>query len=123
VDNPELKYHWLADFDRALMDFARQTNLLASPPAQVIHLDHNAKILVAERANLIFACNFSVANSHFGYPIRVPDAATRRLLLDTDAPAFGGHDRVDPAFLYPVDADGIMKIYSPARTGLALTRI
>ena len=123
VDNPELKYHWLADFDRALMALARQTNLLATPPAQVLHLDHGAKILVAERANLIFVFNFSVANSHFGYPLRVPGAETRRLLLDTDAPNFGGHDRVDPAFHYPVDEDGLIKIYSPSRTGLVLATI
>jgi 1,4-alpha-glucan branching enzyme len=123
VDNPELKYAGLARFDRALLDLARTTGLLNTPPAQVLLIDHESKILVAERANLIFVCNFSVTNSHPGYPIRVPDGTSRKLLLNTDTPESGGHGRVDPSSLYPVDARGIMKIYSPSRTGLVFARI
>jgi 1,4-alpha-glucan branching enzyme len=123
VDNPDLKYHWLADFDRGLIGLARASKLLETPPAQVLHIDHGPKILVAERANLIFVFNFSVANSIFGYPIRVPDRSTREPILDTDAADFGGHGRVDPAIHHPVDADGIMRIYSPSRTGLVFARI
>jgi 1,4-alpha-glucan branching enzyme len=123
VENPELKYQWLAEFDRELMDFARKTNLLATPPAQVLHIDHGPKILVAERGNFIFVFNFSVSESPFGYPIRVPGPETRELILDTDAPEFGGHNRLDPSIPCPVDADGIMKIYSPSRTGLVFAKM
>ena len=123
VDNPDLKYQRLADFDRELMNFARTTRLLETPPAQVIHIDHGPKILVVERGNFIFVFNFSVASSLFGYPIRVAGEQTRNLILDSDAPDFGGHNRVDPAFHYPVDADGIMKIYSPSRTGLVFAKL
>lgn len=123
VENPGLKYQWLAEFDRELMHFARRTNLLATPPAQVIHIDHGPKILVAERGNFIFVFNFSVGSSLFGYPIRVPGNETRELILDTDSPDFGGHARLDPLAHYPVDAQGIMKIYSPSRTGLVFEKI
>ncbi len=116
VDNPDLKYHWLADFDRAMIDFARKSNLMAAAPAQCLYIDHGPKIIVAERANFIFVFNFSVSDSIFGYPIRVPDSATRELLLDTDDIDYGGHGRIDPGAHYPVDGDGIMKIYSPSRS-------
>ena len=122
-DNPDLKYQWLAEFDRELMHFTRRTNLLASPPAQVIHIDHGPKILVAERGNFIFVFNFSVSSSLFGYPIRVPGMETRELVLDTDTPDFGGHGRLDPGFHYPVNEEGIMKIYSPSRTGLVFEKL
>jgi 1,4-alpha-glucan branching enzyme len=122
-DNPELKYQWLGDFDRDLIRFARRSNLLATPPAQVIHIDHGPKILVAERGNFIFVFNFSVSSSLFGYPIRVPGMETRELVLDTDAPEFGGHGRLDPQFHYPVNEEGIMKIYSPSRTGLVFEKL
>ena len=122
-DNPELKYQWLGDFDRDLIHFARRANLLATPPAQVIHIDHGPKILVAERGNFIFVFNFSVSSSLFGYPIRVPGMETRQLVLDTDAPDFGGHGRLDPQFHYPVNEEGIMKIYSPSRTGLVFEKL
>lgn len=123
VENPALKYQWLAEFDRKLMDFARKNNLLVSPPAQVLHIDHGPKILVAERGNFIFVFNFSVGSSLFGYPIRVPGPETRELILDTDAPEFGGHNRLDPSIPCLVDADGIMKIYSPSRTGLVFAKL
>ena len=118
VENPDLKYHWLADFDRALMELAATTRLLESPPARCLHIDHGAKILVAERANLIFVLNFSVDQSPFAYPVRVDGAETRTLLLDSDHATFGGHGRVDHSFQYPVDTEGVMKIYAPSRTGL-----
>ncbi len=121
VDNPDLKYGWLADFDRVLMDLSRSTRLLSSPPARLLHIDHAAKILVAERANLIFVFNFSVDQSLFSYPIRVPGTGTRTLLLDSDLSHFGGHGRVDHSFLYPVDAEGVMRVYTPSRTGLVFS--
>ncbi|MCU0777923.1 MAG: alpha amylase C-terminal domain-containing protein, partial [Akkermansiaceae bacterium] len=117
------KYHWLADFDRAMIDLARRTNLLAAPPAQCLYIDHGPKILVAERGNLIFVFNFSVGESLFGYPIRVPGGETRGLALDTDDIDFGGHGRIDPAAHYPVDAEGVMKIYSPARSAQVFMKL
>ena len=122
VDNPELKYAWLADFDRELMALEKKFNFLAAPPAQLLHLDSDSKIIVAERANLVFVFNFSVGNSVFGYPIHVPSSGTRRLVLDTDAAASGGHARVDPSFDYPVGEDHIMKVYTPSRSGLVFAK-
>ena len=122
VDNPELKYGWLAEFDRQLMAFATQTQLLSTPPAQLLHLDHDQKIIIAERANMIFVFNFSVGNSTFGYPVHVPGFQTRNLILDTDQADTGGHGRVDHSFNYPVDSNSIMRIYTPSRTGLVYNR-
>ncbi len=122
VDNPELKYGWLGEFDRQLMDFAKNTGLLSTPPAQLLHLDQGQKILVAERANLIFVFNFSVGNSPFDYSIQVPGHETRELVLDTDQANTGGHGRVDHASDYPVTEDGMMKIYSPSRSGVVFTK-
>ena len=91
---------------------------MESPPAQVVHLDQDKKILIVERANFIFVFNFSVASSIPDYQVRVPSGTTLRVLLDSDATDFGGHGRVDPACRYPLDAQGILKIYSPSRSGL-----
>jgi 1,4-alpha-glucan branching enzyme len=123
LDNPDLKYQWLADFDRALMELAARTGLLESPPARCVHIDHGPKILVAERANLIFVFNFSVSDSIFGYPVRADGFETRRLSLDSDHLDFGGHGRVDHSFHYPVHPDGLMKIYSPSRTALVFEKM
>jgi 1,4-alpha-glucan branching enzyme len=116
MDNPDLKYQWLAAFDRELMNLARKTNLLNSPPAQCLHIDHAARILVAERANLIFVFNLSVDHSPFGYPAPVHKEGTYRVLLDSDSPAFGGHGRVDNAVSHVSDEDGKIQIYAPSRS-------
>ena len=118
VDNLELKYPYLAAFDRALMDLVRERRLLSAPPARQLWLDPKRKILCAERAGLVFVLNFSVADSVFGFPLPVPTPGTRGIILDSDAAAFGGHGRVDPAITYPVDADGILKLYTPNRSAL-----
>jgi 1,4-alpha-glucan branching enzyme len=121
VDNPELKYGWLAEFDRQLMDFAKRTGILTTPPAQCLYIDHGKKILVAERANLIFVFNFSIGDSVFGYPVQVPSPETREIVLDTDEKGIGGHGRIDPSFDYPVAENGVMKIYTPSRSGLVFS--
>jgi len=122
VDNPELKYQYLAEFDRQLMHLAAEQKLLQSPPAQCLFMDHEKKIIIAERANLIFVFNFSVSQSIFGYPVQMPDSSNRKLILDSDAANFGGHARVDPSVLYPTDDNGMTKIYAPSRSGLVFAR-
>jgi 1,4-alpha-glucan branching enzyme len=122
VDNPDLKYRWLGDFDAALMELARETNLLSSPPAQYLHVDHARQILCFERANLIFVVNFSVDQSVFDFTFGVPGNETRKLILDSDVSEFGGHARVDHAFEYPVDAEGRIHVYAPSRTALVFAK-
>ena len=122
VDNPELKYDWLNDFDRELVHLAARSGLLATPPAQYLYIDHEKKILCFERANFIFVLNFSTDQSAFGFSFMVPGRETRELVLDTDSPAFGGHGRIDHSFDYPIDENGAIHIYSPARTGLVFRK-
>jgi len=119
LDHPELKYQWLAEFDRHLIRLAKDQRILDAPPARSLFIDHERKLICAERANIIFVFNFSVSDSAFGYPLQVPGLQTRRLLLDSDHADFGGHGRVDPSVVYPVDEDGTMRIYAPARSALA----
>lgn len=123
LDNPDLKYGQLGEFDRELMAFVERVDLLGSAPARVLYIDHGPKILVVERANHLFVLNFSVANSVFGYPIRLDDSVVHELVFDTDVPDFGGHGRVDPGVHYPVNGEGVMKVYSPSRTGLVFARM
>jgi 1,4-alpha-glucan branching enzyme len=122
ADDPALKYHWLSDFDQALMQFAEKFQVLSSDPAQVLHVDHAARILTIERNNLIGVLNFSHDQSPFGYPVRVPDSSTRRLVLNSDAVEFGGHGRVDDSCDHPVGEDGMLRIYAPSRSGLVFAR-
>lgn len=116
--NPELKYEWLGDFDRALVELAVKHRLLASAPAQLLNLDHSNKVICAERGRLIFVVNLSPHSSYFNYELPVPESGTYQLVLDSDEPRFGGHGRVDHSFVYPVNVNGRLSVYTPARTAL-----
>ena len=118
LDNPNLKYPWLAEWDRDLVNLAKERKLLQSPPAQLLHVDHENQILIAERANLIFVINLSPTKSHFGYAVHPFRKETHQLLLDSDAAKYGGHARIDAAAGYPIDEHGVMKIYTTSRTCL-----
>jgi len=116
VDDPSLKYAWLARFDRSMMRLAARHRLLEAAPADCLHMDPEAKMIVAMRAGLLFVFNFSVAASVFGHAVATGDGTVRRLVLDSDDPAFGGHGRVDATIDCPPDDEGVIRIYSPCRS-------
>jgi 1,4-alpha-glucan branching enzyme len=120
AENPELKYEWLGDFDRALVKLAAKHRLLSSAPAQLLNLDAGNKVLCAERGRLIFVVNLSPHGSYFNYELPVPESGTYELVLDSDEPQFGGHGRVDHSFVYPVNVNGKLSVYVPSRTALVL---
>lgn len=122
VDNPNLKYQWLSEFDRELMEFAGESRLLATQPARLVHLDMGQKIIIAERGNYLFFLNFSVDQSIFGYEFHAPSSGSYRLVLDTDQRSTGGHGRVDHTIEYPVDAEGMLRVYTPSRSALVFKK-
>lgn len=123
VDNPDLKYQWLNQFDQELLRLAKENGILEAPPAKCIFIDHDARVLIAERADLIFVFNFSVNKSIPGYEINIEGKNNRRLLFDTDQPGFGGHGRIDPSIEYPADKSNKVKCYIPSRSGLVLCKV
>jgi len=120
VDNPELKYDWLADWDRDLVALAKERNLLQAPPANLLHIDNENKIIIAERANLIFIINLSHDKSIPGYGVKPHQKKNHELLLDSDAKCYGGHGRIDPAAEYPIHSDGQLKFYTTSRSAIVL---
>jgi len=127
LDNRDLKYQYLAAFDRAMLALGRHHNLLAAPPARQLWLDHENKILCAERANLVFIFNFSPSVSLPDYRLPAPAAGDWRLVLDTDFRSFGGHGRIDPAVVHTTrpgpDSDApTLLTYTPARSAQVLAR-
>ncbi|MCH7226752.1 alpha-amylase family glycosyl hydrolase [Haloferula sp. A504] len=123
VDNEALKYRFLAAFDRAMLEFGEAHGLPGDTPPTCLNIDPTNKVLCAERAGMIFVFNWSFDRSIPDYRFKVPGTGEYRLLLDTDAPEFGGHDRLDASIPYPVNKDGELSIYTPARTALVFGRV
>lgn len=127
-DSPELKFRFLGDFDRAMMQLAAATALAGHEPPVLRHRHADDKVLVFERRGLLFAFNFHPNRSFTDYTIAV-SPGTFRLVLTTDAPEFGGHDRLTAGERHvtlPGTAGdqglGRIQLYLPARTALVLQR-
>ena len=117
VDNPALRYHGLWRFEQAMLKLARENALLASP-ARCLRCDEEKKVLLLERAGLVFAFNFNPEFSFDNYGFGVP-AGSYELLLDSDAPEFGGFSRNDPKQGHQTVREGdadTLYLYLPSRT-------
>jgi 1,4-alpha-glucan branching enzyme len=123
VDNKDLKYKYLADFDRAMVTTLKDNNVLSAAPARQINMDANNKVVIFEKNNLVFLFNFSVGNSIFGYRFWAPEKGTYKVILNSDRSEFGGFDRVDDSLDYTTDENQHLSIYLPNRTALILKKV
>lgn len=127
VDDKQLRYHFLADFDREMIRIVKEYNILSTGYARQLNMDEANKCIIYERGGLVFLFNFHTANSIPGYEFTVPHDGTYGILLDSDSKLFGGHSRVDDQTLhhavYNTDLNCFrLKIYLPNRTVLILKK-
>lgn len=127
MHDPNLKYQYLAKFDKDLVLLGRKYHLLNSVHAQQVWAHDEDKILAYERGGLIFVTNLHHSHSHTDYRLPVPQTGSGKykVILNTDLPDYGGHDRVSmdtehfTEVSYEQDA---LHLYLPARTALVLEK-
>jgi len=122
VDNKDLKYQYLANWDKAMINTIKENKILSSDRANQINMDSHNKVMVFEKGNLIFIFNFSIGNSIFDYKFWAPQKGTYRIILNSDKKEFGGFDRVDDSFDYSTDEDQRLSIYLTNRTALVMKK-
>jgi len=122
VDNPNLKYKFLNEFDRAMISLIKEYQILSALPARQVNMDGENKVIIAERNNLILIFNFHPSRSIPDYRFWVPNPGNYRIVLNTDDAQFGGHDRVDQNLIYSTLEDDKLSIYLTNRTALVLVK-
>ena len=118
ADNGYLKYHWLGDFDKAMLDFVKKTKVMQAEPAWLLNADEDNKTIVFERNNLIFVFNWG-QKSLPDYKINVKQTGDYEIMFTTDDKCFGGFENIDKNAVFPSEKKGdeiTMKIYNVART-------
>jgi 1,4-alpha-glucan branching enzyme len=78
-----------------MIRLAKQVKLLEHSNIRLLSEHSGDKIIVFERAGLVFAFNFHPTQSYSDYPIMVEDGRYQ-MILDSDAVEFGGHGRLVP---------------------------
>lgn len=128
VDNHELCYHYLGDFDNKMIHLLRnaESDIRKFPVQEVWH-DDGDQVLAYMRGSLVFVFNFSPNRSYDGYGFRVPEGAYE-VVLNTDATEFGGNGLADDTVCHLTNFDpllarehkGWLKLYLPARSAVVL---
>jgi len=95
VDDSKLKYHFLAQFDRNMIELAKRFQILNFSGPRLLFEHDKDKVLAFERAGLLFVFNFHPACSHVDYRFGAPPGKYR-MIMDSDAPKYGGHGRLTP---------------------------
>lgn len=128
VDNHNLCYHYLGDFDNQMVHLLRNSvRDLRKFPVQEVWHDDGDQVLAYMRGPLVFVFNFSPNRSYEGYGFRVPEGAYN-VVLNTDAQAFGGNGLADDSVCHFTNFDpllarehkGWLKLYLPARSAVVL---
>ena len=129
LDNPDVKYKFLAEFDRNMISMARSCKLLESSEMSLLYEHDNDKIIAFERAGLVFVFNFHPLSSWPDY--HIPSLPGRyRMILDIDEKKFGGYGRLTAGQLHFTISDNaesggrnFLSLYLPSRTGIVLQSI
>lgn len=125
IENDQLRYQYMAEFDKALLKFIKEYKILLSPTPQELWIDESNNLLVFERADLVFVFNFHPNNSLFSYEIQTHKVGPFELIFNSDAPYFGGFDRIRGSLPYTakiIDGMKKMSIYSPNRSAQVYQR-
>uniref|UniRef100_A0A914XTU5 1,4-alpha-glucan branching enzyme n=1 Tax=Plectus sambesii TaxID=2011161 RepID=A0A914XTU5_9BILA len=126
ADDENLRYKFLNNWDRAMNLAEEKYHWLSSDPAYVSWKHDVDKVVAFERAGVLFVFNFHPTASFANYKIGVQVGGTYKLILDSDAPEFGGHSRLDHSTRFHTFAEGYANrmnhlcVYAPARTCFAL---
>ncbi|MBR1520832.1 MAG: alpha amylase C-terminal domain-containing protein [Bacteroidaceae bacterium] len=129
VDNKELCYHYLGDFDEAMLKTIKTVkNFQKTPVVEVWHNDGD-QILAFSRGDLLFVFNFSPNRSYTDYGFIVPQGSYD-VVLNTDNKLYGGNDLADDSVrhftnydpIYEKDGKGWLKLYIPARSAVVLRK-
>lgn len=130
VDNHELCYHYLGDFDNKMIHLLRNAERdIRKFPVQEVWHDDGDQVLAYMRGSLVFVFNFSPNRSYDGYGFRVPEGAYE-VVLNTDATEFGGNGLADDTVCHLTNFDpllarehkGWLKLYLPARSAVVLCK-
>ncbi len=121
ADNPELKYQYLNEFEKAMVKLAKGARVLSGKDTQLA-LDNGAKTLAYCKGGGIFAYNFHPTNSYDGCWLPMPEPGEYDVVMSTDDFRFGGQGRIWHQRYTTQEKDGKpgIYIYLPSRTALVL---
>lgn len=130
VDDKNLKYHFLGDFDRDMLNLISSVKKFQETKLVKLWDNNDDQILAYEREGLVFVFNFNPTTSFTDYKILAP-VGKYQMIFNTDSAIYGGNDLADPSVthftqadpLYEKEGKGWLSLYIPSRTAFVLKSI
>ena len=131
ADNPDLLYHDLQAFDKAMVQLLEDQSEFVDLPLSLRHCHEDEQVLAFSRGDLLFVFNFHPTASYTDYRITAPKGSYH-IILDSDETTFGGFGLVDDSIKHqtlranseeelPQKLEHL-SLYLPSRTALVLRR-
>ena len=125
VDNKDLKYHYLGNFDKAMLNLVKSVKNFPESSITKIWDNGGDQILSFQRDDLLFVFNFNPEKSFTDYGI-LAAKGKYQIILDSDRQEFGGFGRIDDNLVHSTHFDPLyksenkewLKLYLPARTAV-----
>ncbi|PIL37307.1 ATP-binding cassette transporter [Ganoderma sinense ZZ0214-1] len=128
VDDHLLRYRYLNEFDKVMNHTEEKYGWLHAEPAYVSLKHEVDKIIVFERAGLLFVFNFHPTQSFSDYRVGVEQAGDYEVVLSSDEKRFGGFENVVLGGTYKTtpmewnERKNWTQVYIPSRTCIVLAR-
>jgi len=137
MENKDLKYEYLANFDREMLDLLRTYNVLGANDLQNLWNDEENKIIAFRKGGLVFLFNFNPSVSFPEYELPTGDQydsptdemCKYKVIFNSDEEMFGGFHRISTDYIYKANKlqhkdnkTGII-INTPTRTVIVLKRM
>ncbi len=127
VDDPNLKYVYLNEFDNAMVSLIGDVYNFQALPVEKLWEKDDDQVLAYKRGDLVFVFNFNPSKSFNDYGILTPPGEYE-VVLSTDNPRFGGYGNVDEQVHHLTITDKLysplgvewLKLYLPARSAQVL---
>ena len=127
VDRKELKYHYLNDFDNAMIQAVKSAKKFETTPVEKLWEKDDDQVLAFKRGDLVFVFNFNPYKSFADYGILAPMGEYEHV-LSTDNPLFGGYGNIDESVKHTTHSDDLysplgiewLKLYLPSRSAMVL---
>lgn len=127
--NKDLKYQFLAAFDREMLRINHNNKILGNRYVNRITENNFDKVIAFTRGEYLFVFNFHPTKSFTDYGISL--TGKFKIILDSDDPKFGGFDRIDRSVIYSsirkterhsLNTPFTLYLYLPSRTALVFKK-
>lgn len=127
VANHNLKFEWLANFDKDMIHFAKKHKIHSKGNAKVLWLDQQKNIMIFRRNDLIYIFNLHPTESFKDVFINCDliGKGKYKVIFSSDDSSYGGQDRISLEHIYSATEEEYgfgFRVYMPCRTAAVLKK-